>query len=193
LMDEKVDHGPVIADTKYQILNTKYTYGELHNKLAQIGAELLIKTIPDWIAGRIKPVPQDENKATYTKIFKKEDGRIDWNKEAEYIERQVRALNPWPGTFTAFKNRSLKILKALVFPENLAKPSYPQLGLAKLSPKLSPKFSSGTVFLTAERKLGIQCGKDALVVEELQMEGGKPMSSKEFLLGHKNFIGTILC
>ena len=73
-----------------------------------------METIPKWIDGKIKPEPQDESKATYTKILKKEDGRIDWQKTPEEIERQIRALNPWPGTYTVYNGKRLKILKAEV-------------------------------------------------------------------------------
>ncbi|MDP2665000.1 MAG: methionyl-tRNA formyltransferase, partial [bacterium] len=100
LLDEKMDHGPIVANSKFEILNSKLTYLELHNKLAELGAELLIKTIPEWVAGSIKAIPQDDSQATYTKIFKKEDGKINWNEPAEHIERQIRALAPWPGTWT---------------------------------------------------------------------------------------------
>ena len=179
LMDEKMDHGPIVANSKFEIRNSKFTYPELHSKLAEIGADLLVKMIPDWIEGKIKPVPQDEGKATYTRILKKEDGKIDWNQPATEIERQVRALTPWPGTFTLFKGKTLKILKASVLPGTLPKP-----GLGRITP--------GAVFLTAEKKLAIKCGGDALLVEELQLEGGKPMSAREFLLGHKDFLGIVL-
>ena len=140
-----------------------------------MGAGLLIKIIPDWIAGKIKPVPQDESKVTYTKIFKKEDGRINWSKEAMYIERQVRALQPWPGTYTLWNLKLLKILKANVIPQD------------------GPIGKPGQAFPPPLHGIAVQAGKDALLLQELQVEGGKPMSSKEFLLGHKNFIGTILC
>jgi len=112
LMDEKIDHGPILAKREWEILNSKITYEELHNKLADLGAKLLVETIPKWIKGEIKPAPQDETRATYTKILKKEDGKIDWEKSAEEIERQVRAFTPWPGTYTIYKGKRLKILEA---------------------------------------------------------------------------------
>jgi methionyl-tRNA formyltransferase len=178
VLDEAMDHGPIIASSNFKIQNPKLTYPNLHNELAKIGADLLIKTIPDWIAGKIKPVPQDDSKATYTRILQKEDGRIDWSKEAMYIERQVRALYPWPGTFTTCetdgKQKMIKILKASVLPQE------------------RPIGKPGQAFPPPLPGIAIQTGKDALVIEELQLEGAKPMSSKEFLLGHKNFLGTIL-
>jgi len=221
LMDEKMDHGPILAQrelkfsifplgsrwdptgsqrdnfstriplgsygipegqfsNKSQTSNSKITYKELHNKLAKLGTELLIKTIPKWIKGEIKPIPQDESKATYTKILKKEDGRLDWRKTAEEIERQIRAFDPWPGSFTfwpVLKDTLIrvKILKAGVF-------KYPN----------GKKYPIGKVLVVPQNEIAVQCGKDFLVAEKLQLEGGKIMGSEEFLRGHPDFIGTIL-
>ena len=118
LMDEKIDHGPIISDAKLKIpalpagrQNSKLTYQHLHDELADLSAELLVKTIPKWMRGEIKLKIQDESKATYTKIFTREDGKINWKKPIDYIERQVRALNPEPGTYTLYKGKALKILE----------------------------------------------------------------------------------
>jgi methionyl-tRNA formyltransferase len=134
LMDEKMDHGPILAKRELKITNPKseITYQELHDKLAEIGAKLLIKTIPDWINGKIKPQTQNEKKATYTKIIKKEDGKIDWKKPAQEIERQIRALNPWPGTFTFIKKRGKKI-RIKICQAELSKNN--QLIIKKLQPE----------------------------------------------------------
>ncbi len=111
LMDEKMDHGPIITNCELRIANYKYTLKGLEKKLANLGANLLIETIPKWIQGKIKPKPQNELEATYTKIIKKQDGKIDWQKSAQEIERQIRAFNPWPGTYTIYNKKRLKILK----------------------------------------------------------------------------------
>lgn len=176
LLDEEMDHGPIAAQQVYAGDLTNITTPVLKRELGLLAGEMLIRVIPQWVAGKLQAVPQDHSKATRTKMFSKEDGKIDWERSAQYIERQIRAFTPWPGTCTLFASKSLKILKASV-----------------LSAKLSEaKFSPGTVFLTADKKLAIQCGEDALVVEELQLEGKKPMSSKEFLLGHKGIVGSTL-
>ncbi len=112
LMDTKIDHGGIVANLKFEIGNSKITYKELHNKLAELGANLLVETIPRWIKRDAKPKPQDEKRATYTKILTREHGRIDWRKSAQEIERQIRAFDPWPGTYTIYKGKILKILKA---------------------------------------------------------------------------------
>lgn len=118
LMNEKLDEGDIVSFKDYPLSGSE-TYETLHNALAETGADLLIKTMPDWISGKIKAVPQDNTKATYTKILKKEDGKIDWSKPANFIERQIRAYNPWPGTFDVYNEKILKILKAEVVNERL--------------------------------------------------------------------------
>lgn len=109
LMDEKMDHGPVLAQQESKIPITKITYKELSEELAELSAKLLVETIPKWIKREIKVKEQDHSQASYTKIIKKEDGRIDWNKPAQEIERKIRAFDPWPGAFTFIKKKDKKI------------------------------------------------------------------------------------
>ncbi len=151
-MDEEVDHGPILATREFSIYNFQFSNGigkpttpELYEILWGLGGDLLLETIPKWIAGEITPQKQDHSKATYTKKLTREDGRIDWSKPAVYIERQIRAYYPWPGAYTFWKGKRVKILKAHV-----------------------------------ER------GK--LVIDKLQMEGKKPTTLREFMLGHPDFI-----
>jgi len=116
LMDEKIDHGPILGQRELEFSIFNFQFSKLHNKLAELGAKLLIETIPKWIKGEIKTKPQNHSKATYTKILKREDGKINWSKPVQEIERQIRAFNPWPGTFTFIKHKSktlrVKILEA---------------------------------------------------------------------------------
>jgi methionyl-tRNA formyltransferase len=180
LMDEKMDHGDIVANSKFKIRNSKITYGELLKDLANLGVKLLIETIPKWVKGKIKPKPQDESKATYTKILKKEDGKIDWGKSAEEIERQIRAFEIWPGSFsfwqkTKNKIQRIKILKVKV--------------LKKFTNKTYP---IGKILLGPKNELCVQTGKGFLIIEKLQLEGKKEMFSEEFLRGHSDFLGTIL-
>jgi methionyl-tRNA formyltransferase len=192
LMDEKMDHGPILArrelelsifnsqlSNRSQIPNSKITYTELSKKLAKLGAKLLIETIPKWIKGEIKPVPQEESKATYTKILKKEDGKINWRKTAEELERQIRAFDPWPGSFTFwYKNKEkirLKFLRARVL---------------KISD--TKTYLIGKTLVAPQNELCVQTGQGFLIIEKLQPEGKKEMFSEDFLRGHPDFIGTIL-
>lgn len=111
LMDGKIDHGPILAQ-KNTPIGANETAEQLHDRLADLGAELLMDTISDWIEGKIKLRPQDENKATYTKILTREDGKIDLRKDPRQLDRRIRALNPWPGTYIVHKGKRIKILKA---------------------------------------------------------------------------------
>lgn len=186
-MDEKMDHGDIVASSKFppkarlakggKVQGSKITYNELSEKLADLGADLLIKTLPNWIEGKIKPQPQDHSKATFTKIIKKEDGKIDWNKSAEEIERTIGALDPWPGTFASLKlknkSQKLKVLKAEALKENADK-------------------KVGEVFLTDDKKLAVQTGNGILILKQLQLEGKRVMPAKDFLNGHPGIIGAIL-
>ena len=172
LVDEKMDHGPILAQQKIE--SDALTHQELAPKLAELGAELLIKTIPQWINKEIKIEPQDESLATYSKIIKKEDGKINWQKSAEALERQIRAFNPWPGTFTFWQNKKLKIIQA-------------DLGNQK-----TMDLTAGKIFLDENKKVSVACGGGYLILEKIQLEGKKEMDINEFLKGHPEIIGNIL-
>ena len=112
-IDEEVDHGPILAQAKYQIPPDAYTPQVTHD-LFELGTELLTQTIPDLLEGKVDLRQQDHSQATFTKKFTWQDGRIDWTQPAEKIYHQIRALNPEPGTWTMFNNKVLKILKAVL-------------------------------------------------------------------------------
>lgn len=111
LMDEKIDHGPILAQKKTDIFPSETTE-KLCNRLALLSSELLINVVPGWVKGEKKPVPQNEKKASYTKILNRKDGEIDWKKSPKEIERKIRALQPWPGTHTFYKGKRIKVLKS---------------------------------------------------------------------------------
>lgn len=179
-VDGEMDHGEIISNLKTKISlptgelskgEKPDTYESLSQKLAKLGAELLIKTIPDYISGKIKPVEQNHARATYTKIIKKEDGKINWSKSAYEIERMTRAYYPWPTAWTMWNGKVFKILKAGVSVDDDKK--------------------TGEVFLQ-DGELAVKCGDRTLIIKELQLEGGRVLTAKEFLNGHKNFIGSVL-
>jgi methionyl-tRNA formyltransferase len=111
LMDEQIDHGPILTQKK-TVIGPDETADQLCHRLALLGSELLIDVIPNWIRGEKQLIAQDEEKATYTRILTRKDGAIDWSKPAQKIERQIRAFQPWPGTYTFYNGKRLKILKA---------------------------------------------------------------------------------
>jgi|TARA_Y100000031_G_scaffold147908_2_gene183495 methionyl-tRNA formyltransferase len=116
LMDQKMDHGPIVAQEQITITPDD-DYSTLEKKLAHQAAELLIKTLPLYFQGKIKPQAQDESKASYTKTLTRQDGQIDWSQKAQVIERKIRAFYPWPGAWTEFNNQRVKVLKAKVIKE----------------------------------------------------------------------------
>ena len=180
-VDKEMDHGSIFGKSEIQISKSE-TYESLYKKLAELGAELLIKMIPDYISGKIKPAPQNHSQATYTKIIKKEDGKIDWTKNAIEIERMTRAYYPWPNAWTVCDGKILKILEA------------------ETAKYKNNDYKIGEVFLLQHSNilknvgmlLSVKCGDGVLIIKKLQLEGGKVLSAKEFLNGHQNFIGSIL-
>lgn len=110
-VDREMDHGDIVSSIKYRVLSDKY-YKEIYDDLAELGAQLLIETIPKLISGKIKPQAQDHSQATFTKIYERADARIDWSRTPEEIYNQIRALNPEPGTWTTWHDRILNIRSA---------------------------------------------------------------------------------
>lgn len=187
LMDEKTDHGPILSQKIVEI-EEKETAQILHNRLADAGVRLLLKTIPRWIKKTIKPKVQNDKNATFAKVLTRECGKINWKKPAETLEKEVRAYFPWPGSYTFWektgKLTKIKILKTRVF---------------KSADRI--RYPVGKVLIVPQNEIGIQCGKgfskkeeggDFLVIEKLQMEGKKETASEDFLRGHSDFIGAIL-
>ncbi len=160
LMDEKMDHGPILK-SEVKSLKSKVTYEELLKGLASLSIDLLIEVIPKWVKGKIEPKAQNEEKATYTKIIKKEDGKINWSRPAEEIERQIRAFYPWPGSFT-FWQKNDKTFRVKILEADVLKNKIPS-------------------------KLCFKCGKDYLMIKKLQPEGKKPMTTEDFLRGYHEF------
>lgn len=185
LMEEKMDRGPILNQRTLEIEKDE-TSTTLHRKLANLGAGLLMETISKWMQGMIKPRPQDDAQATYTKILTREDGKINWKKTAKDLEQEIRAFDYWPGSFTFWEKRDgtmvrIKILKARV-----------------LESKGGITYSIGKTLVVPQNKIGVQCrkgflggGGDFLVIEKLQIEGKKEIGSEEFLRGYPDFIGTI--
>jgi len=171
-MDAGMDTGPILFQ-KELILSGKETLEIVHDKLSALGAESLPSVLKDFIDGKIVAVAQDETKATYVQKLEKEDGRIDWSKSAKEIERKIRGLNPWPGTYASLNNKLVKILEV---DNNIIN---------------SNKHKIGEVFLH-ENELAIQCGQDSLVILRLQTEGSRALESKDFLRGNQSFVGSVL-
>jgi methionyl-tRNA formyltransferase len=146
----------------------------LHERLAVLGAELLVPTILEYTSGGITPQPQVEAAASYARKITKEDGRLDWTQPARTLWNQVRAFTPWPGAFTGLPENSarrlLKISRAAIA-ENLHGPP-------------------GEILQADKTGLVVACGRGALRILELQLEGGRKMTAAELLAGHSLQPGT---
>jgi methionyl-tRNA formyltransferase len=172
LIDEELDHGPIIAKQSTTIVRNEYR-SELENRLATIGATLLMDNLFPYLNGTLRPVPQNHKEATFTKLLKRTDGILDWKDSAEAIATKIRALQPWPGTFTSCNSKQLKILRA----HAVSIPSSQSL--------------PGTV-IAYQGFIAVLCGRGALVLEEVQYAGKRPCSGNAFSRGHAAFIGSIL-
>ncbi len=174
LMEVGLDSGPILAQREEPI-RPDDTTGTLGERLARIGASLLAETLPKWLAGEIVPRPQDESLVTLAGRLKKEDGRLDWSRDAAALERHVRAMSPWPSAFTMWRGRQLKVLRA---------------ELAALEHK--NKLPNGAV-LVNRNHVYVQCGDGmALRLVEVQLEGKRAMDADAFARGHPDLAGSIL-
>jgi len=173
LMDKKIDHGPIIGKIKLKIQNPRINYQELSEELAKLGIKMLIKILPQWIEGKIKPYPQDHSRATFTKIIKKKDGEINWQKSACFIERMTRAYSLWPVPYTKWQNKILKIIEAE-------------------SKSFNTHLEPGKVFLNKNNELCVSCAKGFLILKKVQLEGGKILEASDFLHGHSQIVGQKL-
>jgi len=165
LMDEGMDTGPILTQEALPIAPDD-TAGTLSAKLSQLGARLLLETLPGYLEGRIRPRPQPEEGVTYAPLLKKADGELDFTQPAEALARRVRAFNPWPGAFTLWKDRPLKIHRAHAAP--LASPG-------------------AGVRLIVEGLPAIGTGEGVLVLDEVQPAGKKPMPGEVFLRGARGW------
>ena len=177
LMDRGLDIGPVLARAQISI-SVWDTTGSLTSKLSLAAAQLLLEVLPGWFRGEITPRPQDDAKASYSSVFSKKDGEIDWQLSAADIWRRVRAFHPWPGCYTRWQGRQLKILEAVPLPG----PS--RMGSIEAGQVVALN-REGVVF-------GVSTGDGILGVSRVQLEGKRVVSATEFLRGQRQFIGARL-
>jgi len=171
-MDVGLDTGPILAQREEPI-HPEDTCATLAERLSRIGAELLIETLPPYLADELIPQPQPEEGVTHAPQLRKEDGRIDWHKSTVELAQQVRAFTPWPGAFTTLQEKHFKILKAMPLP-----------GWRGDAPP-------GTI-VTLANGCAVATGKGALRLEEVQLAGKRPMDIEAFLCGQRECVGTCL-
>ena len=171
LLDEGMDSGPILAQRRV-LIAPQDTTDSLTDKLAQMSAQLLEETLPQWLSRSITPQPQPLEGATYTKLISKGDGNIDWQSPAVHIERMVRAYYPWPGCYTTWRGKMLKIVL--------------------VAPITGERGEPGRVLTLPRGDVGVQCGEGILRVQGIQLEGKREMTADEFLRGQRDFIGSLL-
>ena len=171
-MDAGMDTGPILTRRALAI-SPHDTTATLTDKMATLGAELLLETLPAWFAGQITPQKQEESLATYAPMLKREHGRIDWSRSAERIERETRAYQPWPGSFTNWGDRQLTLLRAHAITD------------------ATPRQLPGTVIAHGV-DFAVVTGKGLLVLDELQLAGRRPMPVAEFARGQRAFGEAVL-
>jgi methionyl-tRNA formyltransferase len=175
LMDAGLDTGPMLTQQTTPIAPDDNAQ-TLHDRLAQLGAELLVQTIPEYITGRISPQAQPAVGATHCAKIKKQDGQLDWSQPARTLWNRLRAFTPWPGVFTHLckDGGATKLLKVwrMEITEQRGAP--------------------GEVLAADKAGLVIACGQGALRILEVQPEGARRMTAAEFLVGHPLPVGQRL-
>jgi len=171
-MDAGLDTGPILTQQSTSI-EVDDTAATLAPRLAEMGARLLVETLPAYLADELVPRPQPEQEATYAPQIAKSDGQIDWALPGEQIDRQIRAYTPWPSAYTRWKGKTLKILEAILLPD------------------WSGSEPPGTV-LAGEVCPLVAAGDGALWLTRVQLAGKKAMMTDAFICGRPDFIGSVL-
>jgi methionyl-tRNA formyltransferase len=162
-MVKELDAGDILSQQAIPITDED-DVGTLHDRLAKVGADLLVKTLPPLLEGTIQAIPQNPAEVTYAPNIRREDEKIDWNRPARDLFNQVRGLRPWPVAFTLWKGKPLKIWRALVLETEAVEPP-------------------GTVLRVDEAGVAVAAGENALLIKELQPAGKKRMTADQFARG----------
>ena len=173
-MDAGVDTGPMLS-AAYLPIMLDDTTGTLTAKLAGLGADLLVRTLPRWLAGELAPTPQPDKGATWAPRITKEEGQIDWSEPAALIERRVRAYQPWPAAYTRWNGQGLKVLRAR-----------PEEGAGGWG------LGVGTIIAGKTGSAGVVTGRGVLWLEEVQLAGKRATPIDAFVQGARGFLGSKL-
>ncbi|HAE61148.1 MAG TPA: methionyl-tRNA formyltransferase [Eubacteriaceae bacterium] len=171
IMDQGMDTGDMLYKFEVEITDDMTT-GCLHDIISKEGAKLLIDTLRDYAAGKIKPEKQNEDEATYTKMINRDTGKIDWSKSSAEIHNLVRGTFPYPGAFALLKGERIKLSNSKV-----------------LDAKLDTKILPGTILDAGSEGLIVKTGNGALSFEEIQIPGKKRMKVSDYARGNESLIG----
>lgn len=170
-MSEGLDTGDMLAKESIKIGTMNYSM--LHDALAEIGARLMVHTLDLIEEGKISPEPQDDSKSSYAEMVFKQEGKIDFTRQPEAVERLIRGFDPWPGAFCEYEDMVMKLWKAQPLCENTGK-------------------EPGTIIEVSARGIKIACGDGTLLVSEIQIPGKKRVAVPEYLKGNQIKEGIIL-
>ncbi|QXE89378.1 methionyl-tRNA formyltransferase [Geomonas subterranea] len=170
MMDVGLDTGDMLLKSATPIDPDEDTQS-LHDRMSQLGAELLAQTLDRLVAGELTPEKQDDSLTCYAPMMKKEDGLINWTRSAQDIKNQVRGMTPWPGAFSFLDDKLLKVYKV-------------QTAAGTGNP--------GEVVAAGRDGIEVACGEGSLLIRELQLEGKKRMAAGDFLAGYKVPAGSLL-
>lgn len=171
-MDAGLDTGPMYVQEAISIADDE-TAASIHDRLANLGADMVAHYLDDILHGRILSTAQDNAQSTYAPMIKKEDGRLDWQETAVAIDRRIRAMTPWPGAVTGWQGKTLKILRA-----------YPTMRGAAAGVVGEVRWNGETAV--------VQSGEGDLALEKIQLAGKRPLTIADFLRGRPDFIGAVL-
>lgn len=170
-MDVGLDTGPMYVKEAVPIADDE-TAVSLHDKLADLGAEMMARYLDEIINGRLTPIPQNSEQSTYAPMISKEDGRLDWQEPAVALDRRIRAMTPWPGATTTWQGKGLKIIEAQLVDDTTN-------GVV------------GQVYGDHETAI-VQTGNGRLRLYKIQLAGKRAMSISDFLRGRPEFVSAIL-
>lgn len=174
VMDAGMDTGPLLVQQEEPVL-PQDTAGSLTDRLFLRAGQLLREILPRYVAGEVRPRPQPLVGVTATRMLQKGDGEVDWQQDAEVLERRLRAFTPWPGCYTYWHGQLLKLLEAQVEDGGYGEQPGRVMALER-----------------EEAPAGVVTARGVLALRRVQMEGKRPMMCAEFVRGHREFVGTVL-
>ncbi len=174
-MSEKMDAGDILAQEEIEITSHD-TMGSLHDKLSQLGKDLLLETLPKLLDHSIEPIKQDEQEVTYGYNITKEDEKIDFNKSKEVVERLIRGLNPVPGAYALMNGKRLKVYAA------------------RIGHRFYPNTPNGTIAEVSEDGISVVCNHEEIILTDIAIEGKKRCLVREYLHGNdpSKLLGIVL-
>ena len=180
LLDRGMDTGPIIAQQQYHLSGSE-TAETLTADLFQLGTSLLLEKLNDWVGGRLTAKPQEEAEATTTRKLERADGQANWTLPAAVLERKRRAFTPWPGLFTHWQEKVLKLLDVVALPAEAAETAKPSWQPGQVLP-----------LGISDVPVGIATTQGILGLKTVQMEGRRAVAAAEFLMGYPQFLDARL-